>query len=296
MKKTLLFLLFAFLSSSFCLAQNKINIYEDSLKNLGIIFTGDTLQEHRNEANALFIKTLVTALKEPESFNYPFQKLQNYINIQASEDKSFRIFSWFNQNNDGTYRYFGAIQKNNPSKLELYPLFDNTQNLKNKANLADSTLKTNEWFGAVYYQIVPVLNIKEPYFLLLGWKGKNAGSSSKVIETLRFIDGKPSFGLAVLETASKSNQFSKRIIFDYSSNASVLLKYMKDEKLLVFDHLVSENEQSKDFFVPDLSYDGYKIKVNKWLFQENLKLKNPPTENDDFFIDPSNPTNIPIIK
>lgn len=296
MKKLFIYLSLFLLNISGVFAQDKIIALEDSLKNLGTIITGDTIAVNRNQANALFIKTLVSALKEPASFGYSFEKLGKFIHIQKSEDNSFRIFSWFNQNDDGTFRYFGAIQKNNPNKLELYPLFDNSDNFKNRATLTDSTLNTNQWYGAIYYQIIPVLNIKEPYYILLGWKGKNYNSSSKIIETINFNTEKPTFGLDVLETSTKSNQFSKRIIFDYDRNASVLLKYMNDEKILVFDHLVGEKNQSKDLYVPDLSYDGYKLKVDKWLFQENLKLKNPPTENEDLFIDPSNQNNVPTIK
>jgi hypothetical protein len=296
MKRKIIYLLILIINISGAFAQDKIIALEDSLKNLGTIITNDTIFENRNKANALFIKTLVSALKEPSSFNYSFKNLDKFIHIQKSEDNTFRIFSWFNQKDDGTFRYFGAIQMNNPSKLALYPLFDNSDNFKDVDALADSTLTTNQWYGAIYYQIIPVLNSKEPYYILLGWKGKNYNSSCKIIETISFNSEKPTFGMAVLETSSKSNQFMKRKIFNYDRNASVLLKYINDEKTLVFDHLVGEKSQSKDLFVPDLSYDGYKLKFDKWLFQENLKLKNPPSENDDFFIDPTNQSNKPTIK
>jgi hypothetical protein len=270
-------------------------LFEDSLKNFGNTFANDTIEENRTEANYKFIRTLVNSLKEKNSFNYPFQELKNLISVKKDEENKFRIFSWFTQNDDGSYRYFGAIQINNPNKLELYPLIDNTQNFNDTDQLKDSTLLPNQWYGAVYYDILPVKGIKEPYYILLGWKGIDLKNSSKVLETLRFNNGKPEFGVSVLENAFKSNEFNKRIIYNYTKDASMLLRHLKDEKLIVFDHLVSANDQAKSFtnlYAPDLSYDAYKFKFGKWIIQENIQLKNLPDESDELFIDPSKDVNV----
>ena len=48
-----------------------------------------------------------------------------------------------------------------------------------------------------------------------------------------------------------------------------------------------KSEGMKEFYAPDLSYDGLKYKQGKWFFQDNLKLTNLPDEADDLFIDPS---------
>ncbi len=276
-------------------------IYEDSLKNLGLIFTSDSIQENRTQANYSFIKTLVNSLKEKNSFNYPFQFIQNYVSIKKSENNAFRIFSWFTQNDDGSYRYYGAIQMNNPSKLDLYPLFDDTQNLLRTSAISDTTLTPNHWYGAIYYHILPVLGIKNPYYILFGWKGNSVESNSKIIETLYFENGKPTFGTPVLETTPQSNQFSKRVIFNYTKDASMMLRYSKDDKLIIFDHLVPQGNKSKgltDYLAPDLSYDAYKFKFGRWIIQENLKLKNLPTVSDELFIDPAKDSQntSPIIK
>ncbi len=289
MKKIILLLVVA-LQTTFSFSQNKFTFYEDSLKNLGVIVTGDTIQENRVQANYKFIKTLVDALKEKNSFYYPFKNLKDFISVEKSSDNKFRIFTWFTRYDDGAYRYFGAIQVNNPKELELYPLLDNTQALTKLTNLNDTTLNPNKWLGAVYYQIIPVTEVREPYFILLGWKGKSALSSSKIIETLSFVDGKPVFGSKVLETQVKSKNFANRMIFDYIKDASMMLRYVKSESLIVFDHLVAPDKKSEgmtDFYAPDLSYDALKLKQGKWFLQENLKLANLPDEADEFFIDPA---------
>ena len=290
MKKLIIVLFLISIKASYCFAQSKMMLFEDTLAIYGNILNNDTIQENRTKANYTFIKTLVSSLKEKNSFQYTYDSLQNIISIKKSDDNKFRIFSWFTQNDDGSYRFFGAIQMNNPNKLELYPLIDQTQQIQISVSLPDSTLTPEKWFGAVYYQILPVLGIKEPYYILLGWKGKNLSTNHKVVETLYFKDGKPQFGTAVLEKSAKSNDFAKRIVYTYTKEANMLLRYIKDEKMIVFDHLVASSEETAgifDLYAPDLSYDGYKFKSGKWLIQENLKLSNLPDEDDEFFIDPA---------
>lgn len=264
--------------------------YEDSLKNLGTIITNDTSETNRISANYKFVKTLVNALKEKNSFNYPFKKLNNIISIKTADDKKFKLFTWFLMHDNGTFRYYGALQINNPNKLELIPLIDNSQNLK--LNTSALALKPNEWLGAVYYDIIPVVG-KNPYYLLLGWKGESFEHSSKIIEVLSLKDNNTTFGMPVLQAEAKSNKFSHRKIFSYASNASMLLRYLKDEKMIVFDHLVAPNEQAKELthlYAPDLSYDSYRFKNGKWNYQENIKLRNLPAETDDLLVDPSTVT------
>lgn len=289
MKKIVLLLL-VLLQTSHSFSQDKLAVYEDSLKNLGEIVLGDSVQTNRVEANDKFIKTFVEALKQKNSFYYPFNNLKDFVTIKSADDNKFRIFTWFNRFQDGTYRYFGAIQINNPDRLELYPLLDNTEDLKKATDVETLALDNKEWFGAVYYQIITVPDAKNPYFILLGWKGKTPQSSSKVIETLKFIDGKPAFGTDVLESKAKSKAFVKRLVFDYTKDASMLLRYVKADNRIVFDHLVAPNQKTegqKNLYAPDLSYDALILKQGKWLIQENLKLTNLPNDNDGLFIDPA---------
>jgi len=112
-----------------------------------------------------------------------------------------------------------------------------------------------------------------PYYILLGWKGNNVKSTKKVIEVLSFKNNKPVFGMGVFDN-SKGN---KRIIFEYTRQASMLLKYLPDQHLIVFDHLAPPDPHLKDqheTYGPDLSYDGYKLKDGRWKLVENLDMRN----------------------
>ncbi|MFA6945967.1 MAG: hypothetical protein WC220_08700 [Pedobacter sp.] len=259
---------------------------QDSLQALSFKMINDSIEPGRYNASYKFIKTLVSALKTPYSFNFPFDSLKA-ISIQSPPDKQFRIFSWHVMNDDGSYRYYGTIQMNRPNgKLEMFPLVDYTPAIRNAAD----TITTNErWYGAQYYRIISVLNnVQSPYYILLGWKGNTVKSTKKVIEILHFKDGKAYFGMSVFE-GDKENPGKKRAVFEYDRRASMILNYEPSIGTIVFDHLAPPDPKLKgkfELYGPDFSYDGYKLVNGKWKFVQDLELKNTPTEKDENFNDP----------
>src|ERR1700712_244365 len=83
----------------------KLRSYQDSLSSLGKKFINDDNDLERKNANYAFIKTLVSALKIPNSFLFPFDSVKT-IGIITSPDKKFRILSWPIVNQDGSYRFY----------------------------------------------------------------------------------------------------------------------------------------------------------------------------------------------
>lgn len=286
MMKRLSFLFFMLvMQSATAFAQHpeisKLQLYSDTLTNLGkqMVNADDDLE--RKNANYQFIKTLVKALKINNSFIYPFDSLKT-ISILTSPDKRFRIFSWHVKNNDGSYRFYGTIQMNTGGPLVMHPLEDYSPLLKNSE---DSVTDNHKWLGALYYKIIPV-QAAAPYYILLGWKGNTIESTKKVIEVLSFKNNKPVFGAPVFAGDGKNR---KRVVFQYTRQASMMLRYIPDENLIVFDHLVPPDKKMAgnfDTYGPDLSYDGYKLKNGKWQFVENLDMRNVAVRADETFIDP----------
>ncbi len=265
--------------------QNMLNL-QDSLRFLSYKMINDSIEPERYNANYKFIKTLVNTLKTPYSFNFPFDSLKT-ISIQSSSDKRFRIFSWHVMNNDGSYRYYGTIQMNNPDgKLQMFPLVDYTPAIK---NAADTITTPDKWYGAQYYRIISVLNnVQIPYYVLLGWKGNTPKSTKKVIEILYFKDGKAYFGMPVFD-GDKELPLKKRAIFEYDRRASMVLNYEPSISTVVFDHLAPPDPKLKgrfELYGPDFSYDGYRLTNGRWKFVQDLELKNTPTDQDDNFNDP----------
>ena len=260
--------------------RNDLLVYQDSLKNLGkrMINSEDDLQ--RKTANYNFIKTLTTALKTPGSFNFKFDSVKT-ISIVNAPDARFRIFSWHVMNEDGSYRFYGAIQMNNANgPLLLKPLVDYSPFI---ASPEDTITNNTHWYGAQYYNIT-IINGAKPYYVLLGWKGNTVKTTKKVIESLSVRDGEPVFGIPVFTGNGKTRS---RVVFEYSRQVSMLLKYLPEQQTIVFDNLVApaKNMPSKEFFGPDLTYNAYKLKNGLWQYQENIDMRNITGANDDL-IDP----------
>ncbi|HEY0770881.1 MAG TPA: hypothetical protein VGD31_11155 [Sphingobacteriaceae bacterium] len=263
-----------------------LNSFQDSLLQLSKTFINNQSEPERYNANYAFIKTLVHALKTPRSFNFKFDSLKT-ISIQTSQDRRFRIFTWHVMNNDGSYRYYGTVQMNNPDgKLVMFPLVDYSAAFRNPA---DSVTTNDKWYGAQYYKIIPVTyNVKVPYYILLGWKGNTPKSTKKVIDVIYFKDNKAFFGMPVFD-GDKENPNKKRIIFEYTRQVSMGLNYDPKANLIVFDHLAPPDPKLKGNFEsygPDMSYDGYKLTNGRWKLVEDIEMKNPPSESDNNFNDP----------
>jgi hypothetical protein len=289
-KKLLLLILLSSFSHSL-LAQKgiqtfdpKLKTFEDSLKSLSYKIINHDDEVVRRNSNNIFIKTLVATLKLDGSFYYPFDSIKS-ISILTSADKVFRIFTWHLYSDDGTYRYYGAIQKNNKEKLELYPLFDNSRFIP---NAEDTILNKDSWYGAHYYSISePQKSKRNKQYLLLGWKGNDTKTNKKVIDVLSFDkEGKPVFGAPIF---MYNDTAKTRVIFTYGRNVSMLLRYLPSKKWIVYDHLATADPRQKgmyEFYGPDLSYDGLKYKRRKWYLMENIDLRNEKSELDKLFIDP----------
>ncbi|HEY4325753.1 MAG TPA: hypothetical protein VGN20_17295 [Mucilaginibacter sp.] len=259
----------------------QLKIYQDSLSVLGKKMINGDIDVERKNANYAFIKMLVGVLKTQNSFFFPFDSVKT-ISIVNSPDKRFRIFTWPIVNDDGSYRFYGAIQMNTGGSLQLFPLNDYSAGLTNPE---DSVTDNRKWLGAEYYKIVPV-DAQKPYYVLLGWKGNTAKSTKKVIEVLSFKDDKPLLGLPVFD---QNGKIRKRVVFEYTRQVSMLLRYVPEQKLIVFDHLVPPDpklKNQKDTYGPDLSYDGYRLENGKWLFRENLDMRNVPDNHDADYVDP----------
>jgi hypothetical protein len=289
MKRAALFILLVALIPRLTFAQHsdesqrlkQLKVYEDSLSSLGKKFVNDENDLERKNANYEFIKTLVSALKVPNSFLYKFDSVKT-ISIINSPDNRFRMLTWHIVNNDGSYRFYGTIQINTGGQLQMFPLEDYSPLLKNPE---DSVTNTREWFGAQYYKIIPVYAPK-PYYILIGWKGNTVKSTKKVLDVLSFKDNKPELGLPVFDGNGKTR---RRVVFEYSRQVSMLLRYVPEQNLIVFDHLSPPSPKQKgspETFGPDLSYDGYKLKNGRWVFVENLDMRNVPDAHDEQYTDP----------
>ena len=271
----------------------QLNKYQDSLNTLSEETFEAKDDISRLEKNSAFVKKFVAALKINGSFNYGFDSLKR-ISILKAADNSFRIVTWFIPLSDGTYRYYGTIQMATQNgSLKLFPLNDATNSLTDSYAVTDH----RNWLGARYYEIIPmVINGKQPYFILLGWKGNTLKTSKKVIEVISFDKNEPVFGKSIFETV-KNKPLQNRVIFEYSKQNAMTLIWDRKVNMIVFDHLAPYEAKMTgnfEFYGSDLSFDAFKITWGKLSLSENVELRNDATSNEDFYKSPKKASQVII--
>jgi len=165
---------------------------ENALEVLGYSVLNDSSKTNRFAACHQLIPMLVNALKIKNSFDYPFEKLRT-ISIQYPRDKSFRIFTWQLYVDADEYRYYGAIQMNQP-ELKLFPLLDRSTAI---SSAEQDILNADNWFGALYYNLKQFDSPEGRKYLLFGFNGLGLYNDRKLIDVLSFKDGVPEFGAPV---------------------------------------------------------------------------------------------------
>jgi hypothetical protein len=249
--------------SKFAHSEQLINAQFESLK----IASNDSLKLSISHG---IMRDLKTNLKKKGSFTYPFNEIVNLGKVTSS-DSQLRIFSWNYTLEDGAYRYFALLQKKEGRKVRLIELH---QNLKMEESMV-TMLSANQWLGALYYQIVTFKYNKKSLYLLLGWDGNKDRTSKKVIESLGFSKtGEVELGLPVINWRGKR---LSRVIFEYSKQVQMKLKYHERLDCIVFDHLSPSKSRyinQFEYYGPDFSYDALELKNGIWNLVEEFDVKN----------------------
>ena len=266
---------------------------EDSLKALSklIVFGSNPAISLRADSN--FIRTFVRALKIKNSFYYPFDSVS--ISKLYAPDSSFRIFTWQWQKDEYVYMQRGAIQLRTPDgSLKLFPLHDVSM-FTGKPN--DSVRSANNWIGAIYYKIIQKENQGKQYYTLLGFDDYSVSSNKKWMDVLTFENGQPMFGGPYFsfkdDTVKRPNM--SRFSIEYKKEAKTFFNYDPENDLIIYDHLISEDDEPnrKESLVPDGDYEGFKWVNGQWLHVEkvfNFKLKDGQFPVDEkLFDDAGNP-------
>lgn len=266
---------------------------EDSLKALSklIVFGSNPAISLRADSN--FIRTFVRALKIKNSFYYPFDSVS--ISKLYSPDSSFRIFTWQWQKDEYVYMQRGAIQMRTPDgSLKLFPLHDVSM-FTRKPN--DSVRTANNWIGAIYYKIIQKEYQGKQYYTLLGFDDYSVSSNKKWMDVLTFQNGQPVFGgsyFSFKDDTVKRPDMS-RFSIEYKKEAKTFFNYDPENDLIIYDHLISEDDEPnrKESLVPDGDYEGFKWVNGQWLHVEkvfNFKLKDGQFPVDEkLFDDAGNP-------
>lgn len=252
----------------------------------------DSLKTARDDASRKEINEKIVAwweeiLQDEETFSYNFS-LTDRVGILKSEDQKVRIYSWNVLYEGRRPKYYAFIQYQSTKKDEVLVWFldDRSDDLK---DTDQKTLSHDDWYGCLYYEIIPGKQKGETFYTLLGWDSNNALINRKIIDILWFSpSGKPRFGKTVFQlddpqAPAKRAKKLKRMIFEYSARASMVLKYNSEKEFIFYDHLAPIDPKYKDmrqFYAPDMTQDVLRMKKGMWMLESDADLRRDPIKKD----------------
>jgi len=212
-----------------------------------------------------------SALSSEGSMEYPWNRL-NRIGVVTSDDKQIRIFTWHVADDPDHYRYFGYIQvARRRDRVEVYELEDNLNGPKTGQNISQSP---ENWHGKLYYQIVTHTHQRNTFYTLLGMDFNNSMSTIKTIEVMEIRRNRPRFAEDIFFNGIEQ---VNRMVFEYSSQVSISVRYDRQLKMITFDHLVPFHPVyagDHKFYGPDGSFDGLEFVEGTWIFRGDVDARN----------------------
>lgn len=257
-------------------------------------------EQERLEANKGFIKLIESVAVNKNALQFPFDSLKE-ISTLSPKSKKFKLITWNIPKDDQTHLFFGFLIVNNSitkktglfkkqttDQYEYYKLIDKSAGIKNPETYIGTC---DKWFGMLYYELIE----NDGYFTLLGWDGNDKLIQRKFIDVLYFKpDGTPVFGKDEFKFPRKN---PRRIMFEYSSEVTMSLKYHDKKNAIIYSHLAPREEGDimnglPQYYGPDGSYDAMVQKKGKWIIIEDVDAQNDKNKNDSNWNNPLNPKKI----
>jgi hypothetical protein len=251
-------------------------------------------EQQRLAGNREFMKVWDRIAANPLVVKFPFTSLKD-VSVLDSKDGKLRIVTWNIFKNDGTHLYFGYLFVNNEKKVKTglfrshvekeyahFKLLDRSMLIKNPETHVGTP---DKWYGMLYYSLIDC----DGFYTLLGYDPNDKLTSRKFIDVLSFkTDGTPIFGKDVFSVERKS---PKRLMFEYSSEVSMSLKYDEKRRQIVYSHLASRQpgdllEGQFQYYGPDGSFDALELGKDRWgnlrwELVEDIDARNERSANDD---------------
>lgn len=285
-------------------AQEDSSFVENETAQMSLAQLEDSLLFYRNQvfkaredyprmvANEAFLSVMRNALAQAGSFEYPFAKL-NSISTITSPDEQFRIFNWNIENDDFSQQFYCFILQNNKERT-LTELMESPIDPRKPEKVV---LNEYEWMGALYYDMVEVKSNGKTFYTLLGWDGTDKLTTKKVIEVFSWSsNGNLKLGAPIFKS---KNGIKKRIVFEHNGDVSMTLTYHEDKQQIIFNHLAPMDQRlagNVEYYVPDLTFDAYELSKGKWVYKEDVDVRNQVKPKNNFYNFPKDPVKMPNSK
>lgn len=268
MKLWSLILIFAVAPSLFGQGGDEGIAFENQLKTLV-----DNLRAQKSDSMKIvlsrqIVNDLKSFYKTDLAFNYHFTKIKT-IGFINSPDHQLKIVNWNVEKKDQSNQYFGIVVRAEKKK-GIYTTYELDDTSNPFEAIPTGYVYNDNWYGALYYDIIPMEKRGKTIYTLLGYDANNKNSHIKLIDAMSFVGHRIKFGNSIFYEGKKS---AKRVLFEHSKKSVMSLRYDAPRQRIVFDHLSPENPVMADFrefYVPDMSYDAFKFDNGRWELQQDV--------------------------
>ncbi len=237
----------------------------------------------RDSLNTVLKQDLKALLERDDAPTMPLDGLK--LSSVDAPDHTVRLITWNVPRENGTHLYEGLLLHMNGRERDLFELRDMTGEI-NAPEVPE--LGPDRWYGALYYQLVPVKRGAKTYYTLLGWKGHDKVETRKVIDVLHFKGSQPRFGAPIFGSGKLKKN---RQVFGYSFQASMMLRYDQGYGI-VMDHLAPVRQDLQGqwaFYGPDMSYDAYVWDKDHWRLERDIDARDRQRSDKPFNTPPPPP-------
>lgn len=224
--------------------------------------------EARDSASQVLSGTLRTLLEREDAMGLDLAGLR--MSRVDAPDGRFRLLTWNVPHQDGSHRYHGLLLVQERKRQVVHELQDRTRSIEQPER---RNLTTDQWYGALYYQVIPTRKGGRTWYTLLGWKGHSAVETRKVIEVLSFRGSTPQFGAPLF---GEGRVRDLRRVYGFSFQNSMSLKWDEAGQRIVLDHLSPTKPEfaaQPAFMGPDLSYDAFVWEKDHWRFERDVDVR-----------------------
>lgn len=224
--------------------------------------------QDKKAKNALLKAEMKRVLQSKEAMFYPFSKLET-IGFIDSPDKQMRIVNWNVEQDDFSQTYTAFVIHIDKRRKEQYvtELEDKSFGMPMQPT---EIITADNWYGALYYKIIPIKKGSRTIYTVLGWDYNTSLSQLKIIDAICFTGKTVKLGSPIFKSGKTTE---KRVFFEHSKKVTMSLKYEENRERIIFDHLSPESPSMakfRSFYVPDMSYDAFKLENGKWVLHEDV--------------------------
>lgn len=231
--------------------------------------TANTVRPETRKMGQEKLTVAVERYLEQKDFNITDLKSLQFVSVMIPDDGSFALITWPYKDGDGTHHYSGYFINSDKTYHKL------TDTPIDQRDLIYETLDADNWYGALYYNMLPTELDGKTAYLLFGHDGHTGSNQRKLLEVLTVDDGQPTFGapLFKMDNSGSRNSVQHRHLIEYNRKATATLNYNDGLGLIMQDHLISRMGIEKGqgpTNIPDGSYIGFKWDGKHWAYVDKL--------------------------